>query len=335
MSRSIAFFETTPSEERYLKARLGKDFQLTFSRDALSNDGLKKAHNIGILSVFIYSQVTTETLKKLPKLRFICTRSTGFNHIDVKSAHDRKIPVSNVPYYGENTVAEHTFGLILSISRRIHKAYVRTAQNNFSIEGLQGFDLKRRTLGVVGAGSIGLHVIKMAKGFGMRVIAYDTKQNHFLAETLDFQYVSFEELLTRSDIITFHCPYNKATHHLINMGNIERIKKGAIIVNTARGGLIETAALHHGLDEGILGGAGLDVFEGEELAKEENQMLSKNVSVENLQAILRRNVLLKRENVIVTPHIAFDSVEAVERILQTTCDNIRNFVNGKPTNVVN
>ena len=187
MSRSIAFFETTPSEERYLKARLGKDFQLTFSRDALSNDGLKKVNNIGILSVFIYSQVTTETLKKLPKLRFICTRSTGFNHIDVKSAHDRKIPVSNVPYYGENTVAEHTFGLILSISRRIHKAYVRTAQNNFSIEGLQGFDLKRRTLGVVGAGSIGLHVIKMAKGFGMRVIAYDTKQNHFLAETLDFQ----------------------------------------------------------------------------------------------------------------------------------------------------
>ncbi len=168
----------------------------------------------------------------------------------------------------------------------------------------------------------------------MRVIAYDVKQNHFLAETLDFQYVSFKDLLKGSNIITLHCPYNENTHHLINMKNIHLVKKGTLFINTARGGLIETKALHYALDKDIFDGAGLDVFEGEELVKEENQMLSENVSVEKLQAMLQRNILLQRENVIITPHIAFDSIEAVERILQTTCDNILNFVNGTPANVV-
>lgn len=334
MNRRIAFFETTLREERFLKSQLGKNFHLTFVRNPFSAENVKSARDTHILSVFIYSQVTKEALRGLPRLLFISTRSTGFNHIDVAAARVRKIPVSNVPYYGENTVAEHSFGLILSLSRNIHKTYVRTLQNNFSIEGLQGFDLKGRTLGVIGAGSIGLHVIKMAKGFGMKVFAYDVKQNHFLAETLDFQYVSFEDLLGRSDIITLHCPYNKYTHHLISMKNIHLVKKGALLINTARGALIETEALHFALDHGIFGGAGLDVFEGEELVKEENQMLSKNVPVENLQAALARNILLRRENVIITPHIAFDSIEAVERILQTTCDNIINFVNGTPTNLI-
>ncbi|MFQ5797263.1 MAG: NAD(P)-dependent oxidoreductase [Bacteroidota bacterium] len=334
MKRVIAFFETTRREERFLKSQLGKDFHLTFVRDTVSTRGVDSALDAHILSVFIYSKITKEVLKELRRLQFINTRSTGFNHIDIQAARARKILVSNVPYYGENTVAEHTFGLILSLSRKIHKAYVRTVQSNFSAEGLQGFDLKGKTLGVIGAGSIGLHVIKMAKGFGMRVIAYDVKQNHFLAETLDFQYVSFKDLLKGSDIITLHCPYNENTHHLINMKNIHLVKKGTLFINTARGGLIETKALHYALDRGIFDGAGLDVFEGEELAKEENQMLSKNVSVEKLQAMLQRNILLRRENVIITPHIAFDSVEAVERILQTTCDNILNFVNGTPTNVV-
>jgi len=333
MKRVIAFFETTPREERFLKSQLGRDFHLTFVRDTVSTRDPDSARDAHILSVFIYSKVTKEVLKKLRRLQFINTKSTGFNHIGIQAARARKILVSNVPYYGENTVAEHTFGLILSLSRKIHKAYVRTVKSNFSAEGLQGFDLKGKTLGVIGAGSIGLHVIKMAKGFGMRVIAYDVKQNHFLAETLDFQYVSFKDLLKGSDIITLHCPYNENTHHLINMKNIHLVKKGTLFINTARGGLIETKALHYALDKDIFDGAGLDVFEGEELVKEENQMLSKNVSVEKLQAMLQRNILLQRENVIITPHIAFDSIEAVQRILQTTCDNILNFVNGTPTNV--
>ncbi len=334
MKRLIAFFETTTREQRFLRSQLGKDFRLLFFRDPISPDTVHEVKDAQILSVFIYSQVTKEILNGLRRLKFISTRSTGFNHIDVQAARARKILVSNVPYYGENTVAEHTFGLILSLSRNIHKAYVRTVQSNFSIKGLQGFDLKGRTLGVIGAGSIGLHVIKMAKGFGMRVLAYDIKQNHFLAETLDFQYVAFEDLLKRSDIITLHCPYNRSTHHLLNMNNIHLVKRGALLVNTARGSLIETKALHYALDNGIFGGAGLDVFEGEELVKEENQMLSKNVSVDKLQTMLENNILLRRENVIITPHIAFDSVEAVERILETTCENIFNFLNGKPTNII-
>ncbi len=140
--------------------------------------------------------------------------STGFDHIDLAECRKRKIKVANVPYYGENTVAEHTFALILSLSRNIHRAYIRALRGDHSIEGLKGFDLKGKTLGVIGAGHIGLHVIRIAKSFGMNVLAYDTRENRFLAEVLDFQYVPLEFLLKKSDIITLHVPYNKNTHHL-------------------------------------------------------------------------------------------------------------------------
>ena len=188
---------------------------------------------------------------------------------------------------------------------------MRTIRNNFSVEGLEGWDIKGKTLGVVGAGSIGSHVIKIAKGFGMNVLAFDLHKNHFMEEVLGFKYVPLDELLKNSNIISLHCPYNKATHHLINMNNIELVKHGALFINTARASIIEPAALHYALEKGIFGGAGLDVFEGEDLVKEENQMLTRNVSVEHLRAVLEKNILLNRENVIITPHIAFDSVEAV------------------------
>ena len=284
---------------------------------------------MSVISPFIYSDISTKVISKAKKLKLISTRSTGFNHIDLTAAKKRKISVANVPYYGENTVAEHTFALILALSRNLHKAYVRTIRNDFSLSGLQGFDLREKTLGVIGAGSIGVHVIKMAKGFGMKVIATDTKPNHILTELLDFNYVSLDELLSRSDIITLHCPYNQHTHHLINMNNIKKIKKGALFINTARGGIIEPKALYYAVEKGIFGGAGLDVFEGEELIREENQMLTKNVSVEHLETLLKTNILLKRENVIITPHMAFDSIEAVERILDTTVENIKSFFEGK------
>ena len=258
----------------------------------------------------------------------ITTRSTGFNHIDIHEAKKQGSFVCNVPYYGENTVAEHTFALILSLSRNIHKAYVRTLRNDFTLEGLRGFDLKGKTLGVIGAGSIGLHVIRMAKGFGLNVIAYDLKPNYFLAETLDFTYAALDDFFHGPTLFRSICPSNEHTHHLMSMKNIHKVKKGALFINTARGDLIETQALHYALNSGIFAGAGLDVFEGEELVKEENQMLTKNVPVEKLQALLQKNILLKMENVILTPHMAFDSVEAVERILQTTVDNIAAFEEG-------
>jgi len=333
--KSIAFFEMTKPEEHFLRKRMGKSSDVQFFPDPIQEVPIGKFAKADVLSVFIYSLVEKDIIKSLKNLKLIATRSTGFNHIDINAAKKRGITVCNVPYYGENTVAEHTFALILSLSRNIHKAYVRTLRNDFSLQGLQGFDLKGKTLGVIGAGSIGLHVIRMAKGFGLNVIAYDLKQNHFLAETLDFTYTSLDDLLSRSDIVSLHCPSNEQTHHLLNMKNIEKVKKGALFINTARGNLIETQALHYALNSGIFAGAGLDVFEGEEIVKDENQMLTKNVPVEKLHALIQKNILLKMENVILTPHMAFDSVEAVERILQTTVDNIVAFENNTPQFVVN
>jgi D-lactate dehydrogenase len=333
--KNIAFFETTKSEEHFLRKRIGKNFSVQFYPDPIQDVPLSKFVKAEVISVFIYSLMKKDLIRSLKNLKLIATRSTGFNHIDIHEARKRGIAVCNVPYYGENTVAEHTFALILSLLRNIHKAYIRTLRNDFSLEGLRGVDLKGKTLGVIGAGSIGLHVIRMAKGFGLNVIAYDLKQNHFLAETLDFSYTSLDDLLSRSDIITLHLPSNEHTHHLLNMKNIRKVKKGAVFINTARGDLIETQALHYALNSGIFAGAGLDVFEGEELVKEENQMLTKNVPVEKLQALLQKNILLKMENVILTPHMAFDSVEAVERILQTTVDNIVAFEKNTPQFVVN
>ncbi len=331
----INFYELTKADRRFLTRNLKGDFKIGFFSDPLTGDNLKTARDADIISVFIYSVLDEANLSKLKKLKCIATRSTGFNHIDLKYATGRKISVCNVPFYGENTVAEHTFGLILALSRNIHKAYMRTVRNNFSPEGLEGWDIKGKTLGVIGAGSIGSHVIKIAKGFGMNVLAFDMHRNHFLAEVLGFSYVSLDDLLKNSDIITLHCPYNKATHHLINMDNINRVKRGALFINTARATIIEPEALHHALETGVFGGAGLDVFEGEDLVKEENQMLTRNVSIEHLKAVLEKNILMNRENVIITPHIAFDSVEAVERILSTTVDNIVAYSKKAPANIVN
>lgn len=328
--RKIAFFEITAKEKNFIKKRFDKEYELFFSKDTLTESSIPSFINEAeVISPFIYSDISGKIISKAKKLKLISTRSTGFNHINLDGAKKRKISVANVPYYGENTVAEHTFALILALSRNLHKAYVRTIRSDFSLEGLRGFDLKGKTLGVIGAGSIGVHVIKIAKGFGMNIIATDARPNHILTELLDFKYASLDELLSKSDIITLHCPYNQNTHHLINMNNINKVKKGTLFINTARSGIIEPKALYYAIEKNIFGGAGLDVFEGEELLKEENQMLTKNVSVEHLEALLKRNILLKRENVIVTPHMAFDSAEAIERILETTAENIKSFFNGK------
>ena len=326
---TAAFFEVTPKEKAYIKRKFDKSFELRFFKEELNEANSDLIKDVNVISPFIYSQINSKVLAKAKKLKLIATRSTGFNHIDIQSAKKKNISVSNVPYYGENTVAEHTFALILALSRNLHKAYVRTIRNDFSLQGLQGFDLRGKTLGVIGAGSIGMHVIKMAKGFGMKIIVHDARPNHTLAELMEFKYVNLNQLLENSDIISLHCPYNSSTHHLINMDNIKRVKKGTLFINTARSKIIQSEALYYAIEKGIFGGAGLDVFEGEELVKEENQMLTKNVEVDHLEAILKRNILLRMENVIITPHMAFDSIEAVERIMDTTIDNINNFFSKK------
>lgn len=330
----MAFFEVEGWEEDRIRHAL-PEHQLTFFRNQLQEQNLAEISDAAVISIFIRSQVSRQVIDRLPDLRLVATRSTGFDHVDLEACDARGILVSNVPFYGENTVAEHTFGLILSLSRNIHRAYVRTARGDFSLEGLRGFDLKGKTLGVVGAGSIGLHVIRMARGFGMRVLAYDRYQNHMMAEVLGFEYVPLETLLAESDIITLHAPLTPGTHHIINRENLQKTKRGALLINTARGGLVDTDALIWALDQGILSGAGLDVFEGEELIEGEEQLLATPAAEEKLRMLLRQHLLLRRDDVVITPHSAFNSKEAMERIVDTTTDNIRAFLSGSPQNIVN
>ncbi len=337
--KSIAFFEVEEWEKKYLKQKL-KDFKLYFFADILKKEDLRKIKNINILSPFVYSEINKDIIKSLPSLELITTRSTGFDHLDLKETKKRKIKVTNVPFYGENTVAEHTFALILSLTRKIHKAYERTSRGNFSLNGLKGFDLKDKTIGIIGAGHIGKHVIRMAKGFEMNILVFDPRKDNRLAKKLNFKYVAFNNLLKKSDIISLHVPYNKKTHHLINRKNIKLIKNNSIIINTARGGLIDTTALLDGLRNNKLWGIGLDVLEEEKfIIKEEKELLSPHLcglshknKTDCLQTIVEGHSLLASDKVIITPHNAFNSQEALERILDTTIDNILEFKKNKKLN---
>jgi len=332
-SAKMVFLETTANDREYLQQHLPGITRM--SECSLQDCPVQDYEDADVLSIFVHSQVTREAIERMPNLRLIATRSTGFDQIDLQACNERHIPVSNVPRYGENTVAEHTFGLMLALSRKIHKAYQRTIAGDFSLDALEGFDLKGKTLGVVGAGSIGLHVIRIAKGFGMHVIAFDVRPNPLIAEVLGFEYVSLDYLLSHADIITLHAPYSPATHHLINADSIKLIKRGALLINTARGGLVDTDALIEALDNGTLAGAGLDVLEGEEFIEEEERVLRSPEAGEKMRMILRQHILLRRPDVVVTPHMAFFSREAEERILETTVENIESFFNGRPINVVN
>ena len=333
---SLYFFETNDREQQYLTQHLPGE-TLHFRADPLTTAAQAKeiAHDAEIVSPFVRSRLSADVIEHLTHLKLIATRSTGFDHINVPSAESRAIPVCNVPTYGENTVAEHTFALILALSRNLHKAYVRTVAGNFSLDGLQGFDLKGKTLGVVGVGHIGEYVMRIAKGFGMHLLACDPLVDMTKADHFDFTYVSLEELLGRADIVTLHAPANAATRHLIGAHNIKQFKRGALLINTARGELVDTEALLSALDDGTLRGAGLDVLEGEEVFSEEKQLLQNpQASEASLRQALRNRSLLQRPDLVFTPHIAFDSAEAVERILDTTVANIKAYRAGKPQHQV-
>jgi D-lactate dehydrogenase len=322
--KEIVFFEVTKIDKSYLKAKL-KGFKLKFFDKCIQDVEISKFKSADMISVFIYSKVSSNILIKLKKLKQIATRSTGFEHINLPYCKDNNISVTNVPFYGENTVAEHTFALILNLSRKVHLTYLREKSGNFSIDGLQGFDLKGKTLGVLGAGKIGLNTIKIAKGFGMNVKAYDLHQDNFISELLHFDYVSVDEILKTSDIITLHMPYFKATHHFMNKSKLNKMKKGALLINTARGGLIDTNALYDNLIEGKIGGAGLDVIEGEELIGHEDELLKSKKCQNKIREVFQAHEIFDMPNVIYTPHNAFNSIEAIYRILDTTISNLENF----------
>jgi len=322
-------------EADYLKGRLvGQELTSLF--------GTVQDHkNIGdddveAISFFVDSTFGREEMERFPKLRLIATRSTGYDHIDVALAKEREIAIATVPSYGENTVAEYTFALLLAISRRIYETADRIRETgSFSQDGLMGFDLAGKTLGVVGGGRIGMNVIKIANGFGMDVIVYDLHHNEQVANEQGFRYTELDELLGSSDVITLHAPYNEHTHHMLNMENVTRIKRGAVLINTARGGLIETAALVKGLEDGNLYGAGLDVLEEENYMKhEENLLTEAHPNPIALKNVLSNHYLIDHPNVIITPHNAFHTREAITRIIDTTASNIIAFAANKPENLI-
>src|SRR3989344_2445650 len=211
----IVFFEVEDWQGDYLKENLLGN-ELSFFTEPLSLDNISFAKDCQIISPFIYSHVNNDILQKLLDLKMIATRSTGFDHIDVQSAKDKKITVCYVPFYGENTVAEHTFALILALSRRLIDSVERARKGDFTLDGLRGFDLKDKLLGIIGMGHIGIHVARIAKGFEMKVLAFDPKEDKKIAKKIGFEYTDLKDLLSKSDIITLHTPDNKETHHLIN-----------------------------------------------------------------------------------------------------------------------
>src|SRR5450756_1341419 len=230
-----AFFEVQDWEEQFLREGL-KEFEVCLFKEPLDEKNVNQAQDAEVISVFIYSNINRGIISKLSKARLIATRSTGFDHIDLKACTERGITVCNVPVYGDTTVAEHTFALILSLSRMIHDSYERTRQGDFTCEGVRGFDLNGKVLGVLGTGRIGTKVIEIAKGFKMQVLAYDRFPNTNLADALGFQYVDWPDLLKRSDVVSLHLPLTDETFHFLNKDTISMMKQGAVVINTARGG---------------------------------------------------------------------------------------------------
>ncbi len=333
----IGFWEVDNKEkEQYLTDNL-TDHQPVFFEGLLDQDHLPTESDFDVISVFTCSKVNQAVIGHFPNLKLVSVRATGFDNVDLPSADTKGVAVSNVPAYGSNTVAEYTFGLILSLSRHIPAAVNRLKIGfDYDFEGLRGFDLNGKTLGVVGTGKIGSNVIKIAKGFNMKVLAFDAFPNRELAQNLDFSYVLLEDLLQRSDILTLHVPYMRETHHLINRGNINLMKKGSLLINTSRGAVLETESVFQALTQGRLAGAALDVLEEEVEIKEEAELLAEGkLAADKYKTILQDHMLINLPNVIVTPHMAFYTKEAEESILETTVQNIKAVFESHPQNVVN
>lgn len=330
----ISVFEVERWEREAFK-RLVPDHELEFSSEELTLENVRRSSDAEAVSIFIYSSVDRALLETLPCLKLIASRSTGVDHIDMKACRERGIAVCNVPSYGKSTVAEHVFGLLLTISHRLEEAVDRTRKGDFSPRGLRGFDLGGKTIGVIGAGDIGKAVIRIAHGFEMDVLAFDVKPDANAARALSFRYVNMATLLRESDVITLHVPSNPETHHLISNEQFAAMKDGVVLINTARGDVVDVQALARALAEGKVAAAGLDVLPAEPVIREEAELLrSVYERRHDLSTLLADEVLVRMRNVVVTPHSAFNTREAVRRILDTTVENVRAFAAGHPENEV-
>jgi D-lactate dehydrogenase len=330
----IVLFETEPREAPVFEP-LKQHHDIEIVQEALRPENAARHADAEIVSTFIYSNLHRQVLERLPALKLIATRSTGFDHIDTAYCIARGIAVANVPSYGENTVAEHVFALLLAISHRLPEAMDRAQRGHFSPEGLQGFDLAGKALGVIGTGRIGQHVIRIARGFQMEVLAHDVRPEPHLPAELGFRYVELNALYAAADIVTLHVPSLPATRHMLSARTFARMKDGVVVINTARGDLIDTRAFIQALTSGKVAAAGLDVLPDEPLIREEAELIcSIYCQQHDLRDLVAGHVLLRMPNVVVTPHSAFNTREAVRRIAETTVENIRAFAETRPQNLV-
>lgn len=314
----IAFFDAKPYDKEWFD-KYNKNYDIRYYVGRLRPENAKLAEGAKAVCVFVNDDVNEKTIEILSRLKVevILLRCAGYNNVSVKTAQKRGIKVLRVPAYSPYAVAEHTMGLILALNRKIPRAYIRTRDFNFSLNGLMGFDLHGKTAGVIGTGKIGRVFIDICKGFGMNVLAFDP----FPAKIDGVEYVSKEELFTDSDIISLHCPLTKETHYIINKSSLELMKKNVLIVNTSRGRLIDTEALLAALNEKRIGGAALDVYEEESgLFFEDNS--DKIVTDEVI------SLLVSRPNVIITSHQAFFTEEALSNIAQITLENFDDYLSG-------
>lgn len=317
----LAFFDTKsydiPGFDRYADAA---GIEIKYFESRLNPDTVALAAGFDAVCVFVNDTINAEVVQKLYDLgvKAVVLRCAGFNNVDLKACNG-KLRVFRVPAYSPHAVAEHAMALLLTVNRRIHKAHNRTREFNFSLQGLTGFDLYGKTVGVIGTGKIGRVFADICRGFGMNILAYDK----FPVADSGLEYVELDELFERSDVISLHCPLTVETDHLIRSGSIRRMKDGVIIVNTSRGGLVNTEDLIQGLKSGKIGAACLDVYE------EEGDVFYEDLSSHILQddTLVR---LIAMPNVLITSHQAFLTKEALDNIAKTTINNLTRFFAGDP-----
>lgn len=333
--KKVVFFEVEDWEKKFFDDKLGSKAQIEFNSDRLTLDNIHLAESADVLAVFVYSDLSHQVLEHLQNLKGIATMSVGYDHIDLGEAMRRHITISNVPTYGPNTVAEHAMALMMALARNLFPSVERTKEAEYDYSGLSGWDIQGKTLGIVGTGKIGTIVARIAHGLGMKLIAFDPHPNQELVDKYSLEYLELPELLKRADVITLHVPMSETNKHLISREQFALMKKGVVLINTARGGLVDTDALLEALDNGTVAQAGIDVLEDEGLLKEEKEFFSSYFKLKDYQTALADHALMRHPNVIVTPHNAFNSKESLRNILQTTVENIEGLLEGDPINVVN
>lgn len=317
--KKVAFFDTKPYDRTWFDA-LGKNYEITYFEEKLNHHTAKFTDGFDAVCAFVNDRVNALAIERLYNngVQLIAMRCAGYSNVDVKAAF-QKLHIVRVPAYSPHAVAEHTMGLLLTLNRRLHKAYNRTREFNFSIVGLTGTDLYGKTVGVIGTGKIGRTFIDICRGFGMRVLAYDK----FPAKDSGLDYVEFDTLLRESDVISLHCPLTPDTRHILNRDAFSKMKQGVFILNTSRGALIDSEALLDALNSRTVGGAGLDVYEEEANLFYED--CSDTIIHDDTLALL-----VSRPNVILTAHQAFLTEEALHNIAEETIKNLDAFFSGAP-----